>query len=84
MVLIDFVADVERGDDRQSRDRIDGTVPVMSVALGPRQKGIHDQTGLLLVHGGIDDSANGVDFEFLLRFLSNGLHHGWFGCWFGK
>ena len=27
----------------------------MSAALGPRQKGIHEQTGRLVVHGGMDD-----------------------------
>ena len=36
----------------------------MSAALGPRQKGIHEQTGRLVVHGGMDDSALGVNFVF--------------------
>ena len=45
----------------------------MSAALGPHQKGIHDQTGRLLVHGGMDDSAIAIDFVFSLRHLSNSV-----------
>ena len=61
LLLIGFVAAIGWMDDRSSRDQIDGTAFGMSAALGPRQKGIHDQTGRLVVHGIMDDSELGVN-----------------------
>ena len=62
LLLIGFVADIGWRDDHKSRDRIVGTAFGMSAALGPHQTGIHEQTGRLVVHGGMDDSAHGVNF----------------------
>ncbi len=79
-MLIGVVVGIEQRGDRFCHDRIDGTVLEMIVALGPRQKGIHEQPGRLLVHGGMDGIALGVDLVISKRLLPSIVHHCCRGC----